>query len=79
MSVKVCVCVRVVQPWNYFKGKMLNQAQTKTLMLPMRTQNKRYVSWHLFVHVCVCVCVDTKVCVRVSVHVYENPFFCIFV
>lgn len=27
MGVKVCVCVCVVQPWKYFKGKMLNQAQ----------------------------------------------------
>lgn len=54
VSCACCLCV--VQPWKYFKGKMLNQAQTKTLMLRMRTQNKRYVSWSLCISACVSVC-----------------------
>lgn len=37
MSVKTCV---QLEPWKYFKGKMLNQVQTETPVLAARTQNE---------------------------------------
>ncbi len=40
VCVRVCVSLGVVQPWKYFKGKILNQAQTTIFTLPTRTQNK---------------------------------------